>query len=307
MTDKRRRVSAGPRPHRLRPARQKAQENPAAPWWKRLLTKPVTWLVAVVIGALGLYFSDYVKAFLNSMVPADDAAERAAGPPIKVVDVHRILYTASGNNFVIPGQLTDQDLAGWDRRRGIPEEPWLNDHDVVPVDVARWEITLEGKRTRKVVVTNIKPKLVAPCAAPLGGHLVENPSQGAGDKFPFEVEIDKPDPRLSIENSNGDSYYYFDTKTIELPKDEKNVIGVTAHTSGPHCRWTIEVEYLADDTRGRLSIQAPGNKPFTVTGKAEPRRYESVFLTRYSCSEPYRRVSGEVYAGHPTDLLNCPP
>lgn len=296
MTGKRRPTSAGPRPHHIAP-RAKAAEKRTAPWWKQMWTKPITWLGILVLGALTAYFNNYISAFLASVLPADDAAERAAGPPVKVVDVHRILYTASGNSFVIPGPLTDQDVASWDRRQGIPDETWLDGHDVVPVDLARWEIILEGKRTRKVVVTNIKPKLVSPCAAPIGGHLVQNPSEGAGDKYPFFVDIDKPDPRLSITGSTGQPYFYFDTKTIELPKDEKNVINITARTSGPHCRWAVDVEYLADDTRNHLVIQAPGNKPFTVTGRAEPRQYESAFLTDVRCPEPYRRVSGEVFAG----------
>ena len=90
--------------------------------------------------------------------------------------------------------------------------------------------------------------------------------------------------------------FFADTK-ITLPMGEKNVIDMAAHTSGPYCRWTVAVEYLADGKRGTTTITAPGGKPFAITGEPTPQSYHSVFLTPLrGCPQPYERVAGSEYA-----------
>ncbi|MCS7480471.1 hypothetical protein ACFFQW_33415 [Umezawaea endophytica] len=280
------------RPYRMRPRPPAAPRT--APAWKRALGKPAVWLVTLLLAATAAYFSDYLKTFFGSLFPVDKAEEASGRPPFEVLDVH---YLHLNEAYFLSRPPSEQDLAGWDRRSGPPPAEWLDRQGAVPLGVARWEITLEGRRTAEVVVTDMKPKLVGPCEPALEGSLVETPSQGGGDKFRFGVAVDKPNPVMMTISAGTAPYPYFEQKTIKLPKGEKNVIVVEASTSGPHCRWTIEVDYLADGKRGQTSVTAPGGKPFAVTGRLDPARYSSVFLAALrKCPEPYRRVSGAEYA-----------
>ena len=280
------------RPYRMRPRPPEAP--PTAPAWKRALGKPVVWLVTLLLAATAAYFSDYVKTFFGALLPTDKAEEASGRPPFEVLDVH---YLNLNPAYFLSKPPSEEDMAGWDRRSGPPPAAWLEKQAAVPLDAARWEITLEGRRTAEVVVTDMRTKLVSPCEPALEGSLVETPLEGEGSKFRFGVAVDKPNPVMMVINNGAAPYPFFEQKTIKLPKGEKNVITVEATTSGPHCRWTIEVDYLADGKRGQMSITAPDGKPFAVTGRLDPARYSSVFLAAVrQCPEPYQRVSGPVYA-----------
>ncbi|WNV85610.1 hypothetical protein [Umezawaea sp. Da 62-37] len=280
------------RPYRLRP-RPPATPS-TTPAWRRALGKPVIWLVTLLLAATAAYFSDYLKTFFGALLPVDKAEQASGRPPVEVVDIH---YLNTNNAYFLTKPPTEEDQAGWDRRSGPPPAAWLDRQGAVPLDVAKWEITLEGRRTAEVVVTDMRPKLVSPCEPPLDGSLIETPNQGGGDKFRFGVAVDRPNPVMTTIGGGVAPFPYFEQKTIKLPKGEKNVVTVEATTSGGYCRWTIEVDYLADGKRGQMSITAPDGKPFAVTGHLDPARYSSVFLAvSRQCPEPYRRVFGAEYA-----------
>ncbi|WP_146174891.1 hypothetical protein [Umezawaea tangerina] len=250
--------------------------------------------MTLLLAATAAYFSDYVKSFFGALLPVDEAEEASGRAPVEVRDVH---YLNLNSAYFLSRPPSEEDIAGWDRKAGPPSAEWLERQGEVPLDVARWEVTLEGRRTSEVVVTDMRPKLVAPCEPPLDGSLVETPAQGAGDKFRFGVAVDRPNPVMMTIGGGTAPFPYFEQKTIRLPKGEKNVVTVEATTSGPHCRWTIEVDYIADGKRGQMSVTAPGGKPFEVTGHLDPARYSSVFLAALrKCPQPYRRVSGAEYA-----------
>ncbi len=291
MPPNRRRSAPSVAPSRRGIRPRPAEKPPRESRWKRLVRKPGTWLGAVVVGALALFFSDYIRAFLGVVLPLD-AVEQAGGPAIEIVDVHT---SRIASDFVLPNGVTDEQLADWDRTKGPPDDDWLAARGAVSVGTAKWEITLEGQRTEQVVVTDMTPKLVGACTDPLTGDLIENRPQGEGEKFHFDVAIDAPNPQFHVTEPDGTSYPYFETKTITLPRGEKNVIAITANTAGPHCRWTVEVDYLADGKRGHLSILAPDGKPFELTGPVEPSAHDSIFV-QFGCAEPYARVAGSDYA-----------
>ncbi|MBM0231009.1 hypothetical protein JNW91_03430 [Micromonospora sp. STR1_7] len=274
-------------------------ETPApVPWWK----KPITWVITVCLTMVGAvittYGTDMAKAFLGERAAPEAVAERAAQKsPLIVVDQSRVVDVA--RSFVLPQSPSDGALQDWDRSRSdMPTQRWLNDQGAVDVGTSYWQITFQGTRTEVVEIVNIRPVLEdGRCAPAIAGVLVENATSGATDKIPLTVAIDRPNPRLLINDGSGDAGKpFFDLKKISLPRKEKNVVVVSATTSGPYCRWRLAVEYLADGHRGEMMVSAPEDRPYAVTGTVSSDKYSDVFIASlWQCGEPRKRLSGPEY------------
>ncbi|MGH3887088.1 MAG: hypothetical protein ACRDSZ_11075 [Pseudonocardiaceae bacterium] len=244
---------------------------------------------------VGAYVADSVQEFLNSVLPTSGLAEQASGPPIEILDVQRNMELTG--DFLLPNGVSDQQLAAWDRGRR-PTAEWLRAADAMTVGISRWEITLVGKRSDAVAITNMRPVIAGgQCRAPIGGTLIENGSAGADPRIILETEIDSPTPLLKYDDPRGNPQPFFPDHSISLPQGEKNTIVIIARTSGPYCEWTIDVDYLADGRRATMTVTAPGDDPFAVTGRIDPQRYDSVFLDPLRrCSTPRPRISGAEYS-----------
>ncbi|MEU8298784.1 hypothetical protein AB0C04_16065 [Micromonospora sp. NPDC048909] len=264
---------------RRRPTRAGARPT-AAPsptpervaWWKR----PVTWLLTIVIGAVGAWLGAVVLGTLNQWKSADELAEALAGKgPLVVLDVRHIPYPQEGaRGFVYPA---GSDLSKLDASTsGDPAT------DLAAVDLGRstWEITLVGTRDDAVEVVDMRSVLVAPCTPPLTGIREPNESQGASEKIVLVTRVDQPNPRMLVESTTDDasSRPFFADNKISLPKGEKNVVQVRALSEKMHCRWRLELQYLADGRRQTMTVSAPGDKPFEVTGAADDAAYSWVYL-----------------------------
>ena len=106
---------------------------------------------------------------------------------------------------------------------------------------------------------------------------------------------------------------FFSTHKITLPKGEKNVVQVRALSAKQHCRWRLELDYLADGRRQTMVISAPGDKPFEVTGRADDSAYTGFYLSPFDgCrakdgTETDRlRITGAEYAQMVRDGRSCP-
>jgi hypothetical protein len=285
----RRSTLTGPRPQRIIPRSRQTSVRVESRW--RRVRQPWVWLATVGLGALGFYVSSYIQIFLGSAVPADSAEK--IRPPIEVVDVHQVFD--DGTDIVVPKDLTEHEFASLDRVDWSTED-WVKEHNAVSIGRSGWEITLEGQRTQEVVVTNMTPTLVEACEEPLDGSMIVDGLSDVGLKYRFDVAIDEPHPVFMM-IGDGEPFPYFKQNTIELAKDKKSVFVITVRTSGPYCRWVIDMDYLADGKRNRLTIRAPDGQPFAVTGSLDPRRYQSVYFIPYQeCPNRYRRVSGAEYA-----------
>jgi len=265
---------------------------PRPPWWKRAARRPVVWLVGVVLVGVGAQLQNTIQAYVQAALSTVGVTE--PGPPIEILDVSQ----ATGAGFDLPHGVNDQDLTTWDRSYE-PTTEWLRARGAVPVDLARWEITLVGRRTEAVAVTDMKPVLTGGrCTPAIGGALIEGlPGGGPSGIITLQTAIDSPRPVLETYSGGNELQPFFAHNNLSLPAGEKNTLAVTATTAGPYCRWTIELEYLAEGGRQTMTITAPGGNPFEVTGNADPSRYKSVFLApQRGCSSPYLRVSGGEYA-----------
>jgi hypothetical protein len=211
-------------------------------------------VVAIVLAVVAAYGQEFLRSLLDTVgKPASQWAEQMGEPDaIAVVDVRMV---SSGQMFVHPeGSRTTTEVEV--TKSGF-------------ADQVKWEITLEGRRSRTVEVVDIVPVIEGgQCGPPVIGVLYAYP-MGAGsaeEKIWLGVEVDKRDPKFIGDGSRP----YFDTKKISLPKGEKNNIVVSASTSGPHCRWTIRMDYLADGKPNHLTVTAPDGQPFELVGFVSP-------------------------------------
>ncbi|MGH3789169.1 MAG: hypothetical protein ACRDRG_22035 [Pseudonocardiaceae bacterium] len=258
---------------------------PRTPWWKR----PIVWIVSVVIIGVGAQLQATIQVYVSAILSAVGVTE--PGPPIEVLDVH---LDPTGAEFVLPNGVNNQELATWDRRN-MPSTEWLRAHGAVPVDQVSWEITLVGRRTEAVAITDMKPILEGgQCAASVSGALIQRrPAGGPSGIIDLTAAIDSPDRALKRRDDKGEPQLFFTKNNLLLPAGEKNTLAIITTTAGPYCRWTLDVEYLADGGRQTMTITAPGEEPFSVTGKLDPSKYEPVFI---ACDKSYLQVSGTEYA-----------
>lgn len=260
-----------------------------------LRQSPAAWIGAILVAALTAYLAPAITEFLNAKLPSLGAAEAAGGPAIDVVNIEHFVDVQSDS--VLPDGVTQDSLASWDRRTE-PTESWLQVNEAVPLDAVEWQIALVGRRTEPVAITNMKPILREPCSSPIGGVLIEDagPLGGGSGATTLETEISSFKREFTYSGPDG-QVPFFGRNTIMLPKGEKTFVLIRAITLGPHCRWHIEMEYLADGKRQSIVLRPPGREVFEVTGRLDPNQYDSVFLgSDRICTPPYRQVSGREYA-----------
>ncbi|MBM0231049.1 hypothetical protein JNW91_03645 [Micromonospora sp. STR1_7] len=302
-------------PRNKRPRRRKAPtpapvSSPApatVAWWKR----PVTWLLTIVVGAVATWLGAVVLGMINQWKPADELAEELAGRgPLVVLDVKHVPYPQEGSlDYVYPA---GSDLARLDAAR--PDDPAV-EAGAVDIERSTWEITLVGTRDEAAEAVDLRPVLVEPCRAPLTGIKEPNESQGESKKVVLVTHVDRPNPRMLVEDRGGDEAGapFFATHKITLPKGEKNVIQVRALSAKQHCRWRLELDYLADGRRQTMVISAPGDKPFEVTGRADDSAYTWVYLNpingcraKDGSKTDRLRITGAEYAQMVREGRNCP-
>jgi len=242
-----------------------------------------------------MYFTPAVTGFLNARLSSINAGEAAGGPPIEIISVENFDDVRSAS--VIQQGVDEDDLVSWDRN-AEPSRAWLQTRGAVPVDSVQWQIGVVGRRTEAVAITRMRPVLQGSCSAPVGGALLENPGPigGGTDATVLTTRIDSIERDFTFDGPDGRSPY-FGARTITLPKDEKTFILIEATTSWPYCRWTVEMDYIADGKQQSTVLRPPGSDYFSITGRLRPEQYDTVFLAPdRECPTSYQQVSGPDYA-----------
>ncbi|WP_444951770.1 hypothetical protein [Micromonospora ureilytica] len=298
------------RPRRRRASAPAPVSSPASAtvaWWKR----PVTWLLTIVVGAVATWLGAVVLGMINQWKPANELAEQLAGRgPVVVLDLKHVPYPQEGAlDYVYPAGF---DLTRLDAKR--PDDPTV-EAGAVDIERSTWEITLVGTRDEAAEAVDLRPVLVEPCRPPLTGIREPNPSQGDSKKVVLVTHVDRPNPRMLVEDPDGEDAGapFFATHKITLPKGEKNVIQVRALSAKQHCRWRLELDYLAEGRRQTMVISAPGDKPFEVTGRADDSAYAWFYLSpsdgcraKDGTKTDRLRITGAEYAQMVRDKRNCP-
>ena len=126
---------------------------------KRLLSRPVTWIVVVLVGAAGLYWFQPWRLFTNTTVtetlstavtPTPSAVESAV-PPAKAVVVrtgsfitHEHATTGAARLVRNPDGSHQVELVGLDTSDGPDLRVWLTDQEV-RAGTAGWRVFDDGK------------------------------------------------------------------------------------------------------------------------------------------------------------------
>ncbi|WP_089310555.1 hypothetical protein [Actinomadura mexicana] len=266
----------------------------------------------IVMAVTATYFQDTIRAVAEGwLTPGEVADSVSAGDAIRVVDIHHDLD--AGNDVVVPARKGGGNaLPGGGAPPDSLDEEWLAAHGAIDVGVSRWEITVETRRNEDVEIVDIRPVMAAPrCGPAPSGALITNQSAGGGGKIALYLVIDGPRPRPVFQrNEEGRLSPFFvgaEAQRVTLEKGKKETLAIVASIghpdkspsrNGPYCQWSVRVDYLAGGGRHQMSIRAPGNRPFALTGALpDVARYQAVFLDRLTCARPhYTRVSASKYA-----------
>jgi hypothetical protein len=165
---------------------------------------------------------------------------------------------------------------------------WAEANHAVDLDQTLWEVTLQGTQPDPVEIVDIVPVLTEPCGEPLRGSAVVLGAEGAGEKIALQTNVSAISPRMDYGSTAFGATLekdFFASHKITLPRGEKNVLVLQAHTKTKHCRWRYRIDYLDNDGRHSMTLSAPGGKPFEVTAsRATYKDYDWVIPPAYiSC------------------------
>lgn len=230
-----------------------------------LLKKYLAAVIGIVAIALTATFNTGLQNLFAGLLP-DGWDESGSG--IKVVDVRR--QPLSGR-VLIPDAESAKFRDQTDAREKVNDPEWEARHEWYAVERVTWEVTLVGRHNDPVVITDLRPERIGDCTQRLhDGVLVEDLPAGEGTKIELKTAIDAKVPELT---SAEDGTAYFDDGTVTLAKGETVVISIEASSAGPTCRWVLEADYVDNGNRESMTIKAPGDRPFGITGLADAQAY----------------------------------
>lgn len=174
---------------------------------------------------------------------------------------------------------------------------WLAGHSAVSVGAVVWQIVLEGGLRGELLLVGVRPVLDGACTAPdPGGNLIEMVSEGAVEQSVFDTDIDATAPSfVQVDVDSTRKPAFIDT-VLRLPKGERNTLLFRANSHGPHCKFRIELSYLAEGHSNTMMIAAPGGRAFEVTGHAA---YKWVYRPPIVCGK-VARIAGETWKPNST-------
>ncbi|MGH3353938.1 MAG: hypothetical protein ACRDPS_24970 [Nocardioides sp.] len=257
------------------------------------MRKPATWVVGVILVALGATFSSGLQDLFDGLLP-DGWNEPGSG--IKLVDVRR--QPVSGLVLIPDTEAFARFEDMTDARTSVNEPDWQAQHEWYAVDHAVWEVTLVGRHRDPVEITDLRPERTGPCTQTLRrGAIVEDTPQGESEKIQLKTAIDAKVPQLTSGESGS---AYFNGGTVELAKGETVVIAIDASTAGQTCEWVLKADYVDHGKRKSMTIKAPGDRPFAITGYAEDHPYELTWSIR--CDRPLKPAE-MLAGGEPSDCF----
>ncbi|MEU4921705.1 hypothetical protein AB0G29_20410 [Streptomyces parvus] len=276
-----------------RPPRPETEEGQGTTGRMRFVTSPTTWLLGILLAVVTVTFQDVLTASVKAILPLDRVPDRLS--PQNAIDVVEVRDVKDFGYYVV----RDADGAGGDGK--ILEEissggPWREGRKVVDAGSADWMITVQGRASQQVRITDIVPVLEGGrCEKPLGGSLANFPSQGVMDVIPLELEVDAPLPRLTTLGKDAEDAKPFFTgpqaKHITLNQNETEAFIVHATASTGYCRWRYRVHYEIGGSTAETTISGPRGEPFELTARLpDASGYRKVYFPTLDCVLPDSRL-----------------
>ncbi|WP_020522132.1 hypothetical protein [Catelliglobosispora koreensis] len=266
-------------------------------WWQR----PITWIMTIVVGAVGAYATNALVSGLESVAPTDDLVAQMMGTDaFKIHSLKRLHDTNSGGRegYVVPANADVAPVLEGSDERGF--NAWTEANNAVDLGFSAWEMTIEGTRESTAEIVNIVPVLEAPCGAPLGGGLFLDGGQGAVEKVTLLADFNAAQPVMSRPAGPGIERIpnFFATHKITLPRNEKNTLVLRAKVTGKHCKFRYRIEYLADGKQSEFMLGRPDGRPFEISGYLGDLTQYSWARLGVGCrgGDPARKLQGEELA-----------
>jgi hypothetical protein len=258
--------------------------------WKGFWRKPVVW----VTGIAGTVAVVVLVAMTTDV--ADPLVDKIFPPvPIKVVSVTWMTGPELGpDGYVIPAETVagtnENELKSFLEKPSDGYAQWLANHGAVSVGAAVWQVVIEGGLRTELLLVGMRPVLDGSCSPPApGGNLIEAVSEGPVGQVIYDTDIDAKEPVFIRVDVDARLKPAFTDLVIRLPRGVRNPLLFRANSRGPHCRFRIELTYLADGHNHSMMLTAPGGRPFEVTGHAS---YEWVYRPPIVCGK-VARVPGQ--------------
>lgn len=264
--------------------RQGGHPGSGEPNPKKIWSKPVFWLIGVVVSAIGIAITNAIVPWLSEII--DVIPE--SGEPVLVSDVQTYWVPEKGYTVVFPKDipLTDAMLSHVNGIEGIEEQTdWLIENGAAPVERLFIRIAVTGNREDGVRIVDAKP--IAECSGPHTGTLFWAPPQGEEESIRLQFDLDQINPEPTYENELGEVVSYFPDKTISLNKNEQQVLQIEAMTTKHACSFTLEITVLEGNQRKNQRIYDSEGRAFRVSawagGSPGESQYDEVYLWRGFC------------------------
>ncbi|GAA2325942.1 hypothetical protein GCM10009853_100580 [Glycomyces scopariae] len=275
-----------PRPNRLRP----------------IFTKPLVWVLGLLLAAIGGFVINYLAQSLEKEV------REATSDPVLVYDVQQIDPPPRDEaGYVVPDGEVDPGTVRWGGNGsadhgGVPEASWVFEQGGLPAGWGAWEVVVEANRDKTITITAIRAENIE-CEAPTGGTHFIFATQGQDEPSNLGITVDAPSPEFKVlpqdwyllpdpdpDAALASFATYGQDTVITLEPNDQKVIRFFAHAAEQTCRWDVELEYAADGARQTASLTPEGEHAFALAALLPIDSYETVVIPWTYCSDYEGRV-----------------
>lgn len=129
-------------------------------------------------------------------------------------------------------------------------------------------VTVEGQRSRKVIITGMHVRFLSRVAPAAGGTLLVNPAQGGEDDIQIGFDLDEAVPvARALTDTGALSKPYFDNHNVPLASGDTATFGILLETADWDATYDLVLDEIVD---GKLTQQTitNGSQHFHTRGIA---------------------------------------
>jgi hypothetical protein len=250
----------------------------AAPLWQ----KPLAWLGALVLAAMGAWLTETFTGSLSAIFDPD-----RYGDP---VNVHVVMQPAGNGVSLPPGvQVGKEDQAKIHPQGAQHQAALYAARGGIVIGAPSLQVVITGKRPEPVRVIDIQD--ASECTSPQRGTLVwlSPPFRGQiDDSIRLGITVGEPDQHVYAMDSASDSRQpYFPGKTITLQKGESHLLEINLESpAGQVCRPQLEMTVIDGINTHRQQL-VPEEQRVEIMNEVpeNDRDYQQVYLWGYICDE----------------------
>ncbi|WP_104161355.1 hypothetical protein [Arthrobacter sp. ZGTC212] len=250
-----------------------------------LWAKPINWLVAIMVAALGIALTNWFVPRLTDVINGFSET----GDPVSVqVNEPKVPYPIALPPSV---QLSDSILAELSQLSVEDQRGRLESLGGVVQGSSTFTVTVTGNRADEVRITDITP--VVECSVRDAGTLVwtDIGFGAAQDSTQMHITLDENLPAPYFLGENGERLPFFPAKTISLMQDEQVVIVIHAVTEKATCNFELDMT-VTEGEKTQIQRIKNGDQPFVRAPFPENEKFQYVYYGGNVCKN-YTDVQNE--------------